>query len=53
MVAWNVLEAIQKPDLVTPTHAIHQLIVFGVIGLNSVIVLLLVVVEFKLELERS
>jgi len=56
MVEWNVLETIQKLDLVIPTHVLHvlhQLIVFGVIGPISVIALLLVVVEFRLELDTS
>jgi len=49
MAVWNVLEAIQKPDLVIPTHVLSN--VYTVIGATSVIALLLVVEEFKLELD--
>jgi len=51
MVVCNVLERILKPDLVIPIHV--KLIVFGEIGATSVIALLLVVEEFKLELDTS
>jgi len=54
MVENNVWEMLQNLDLVTPNHVLHlQLIVFGVTGVTSVIALLLVEVECKLELEKS
>jgi len=54
MVENNVWETLQNLDLVIPNHVSHlHAIVSGVTGVTSAIALLLVEVEFKLELEKS